>query len=278
MNGRAIRALIKKDVSAITSSPQIWLPMVIVPALFIVVFPAVILVLARTIDFGADAGDMRFVQRFLEGIPESAVKSQLAGLEGFNRQLAFLLLNYLLAPLFLLVPTMAASLVAASSFVGEKEKKTLETLLFSPMREADMFAGKILASFIPSMVVTVAGFLLFSLIYMLLGSPLFGRLALPAPHWLPVVLWLSPALTLLVTFLNVLISVKVKGFQEAQQVSVVVILPLLFLVYGQIGGIVFMGTALVMLIGLCVFAIDAFLIRAAAKAYNRDRLFSSQVF
>jgi ABC-2 type transport system permease protein len=200
------------------------------------------------------------------------------GFGTLGQQLVYLLLNYLLAPMFLIIPTMVTSLVAASSFVGEKEKKTLETLLFSPVRATDLFASKALAAFLPSMAISLGGFLLFALEFTLLGIPLFGRVVLPAPHWLPLVLWLSPALTLLVTFLNVLVSVKVKGFQEAQQVSVIVILPLLFLVYGQIGGVVFMGTALVMLIGLGVFVLDAFLIRAAARTYNRDKLFASQVF
>jgi len=277
MNSRAIKAVVKKDISAITSSTQLWLPMVIVPAIFIVIFPAVILIIGRAIDVGNDPGTLKLVRQFLQGIPESAVKAQLAGFSTLNQQLVYLLVNYLLAPLFLLVPTMVSSLMAASSFVGEKEKKTLETLLFSPMRETDIFTAKVLAAFIPSMVITFGGFLLFSLEFMFIGAPLFGRVVLPAPHWLPVVLWLSPALTLFVTFLNVLISVKVRGFQEAQQISVVVILPLLFLVYGQIGGVVFMSSLLVLIVGAVVFAIDAAMIRLAAKAYNRDKLFGTQV-
>lgn len=277
MNGRSIRAVIKKDVRAITGSPQMWIPMLIVPLIFIVVLPAVFLILGRTLDFAPDADDMQFVQVFLDGIPEGAVKAQLNSFSTMNQQLIYLLINYVFAPLFLVVPAMVSSIVAAASFVGEKEKKTLETLLFSPIRETDLFMAKVLAGFIPSMAVSLGGFVVFCAEFMLLGAPLFGRVVLPAPHWLPIVLWLVPALSLLVIFLNVLISVKVKGFQEAQQMSAVVILPLLFLVYGQIGGIVFMSSLLVMGIGLAAFIADAVLIRAAARVYNRDRLFGTQV-
>jgi ABC-2 type transport system permease protein len=278
MNGRAIKALLKKDISVITSSPQIWIPLVIMPVLFVVVFPGVLLILGRAIDFESNKSNLQFITRFLAGIPESAVKAQLAGFATLSQQLVYLLVNYLLAPLFLVVPAMVSSLVAASSFVGEKEKKTLETLLFSPMRETDMFIAKILAAFIPAMALSLLGFLLFSIEFVLLGSPLFGRVVLPAPHWLPLVLWLAPALSLLVIFLNVLVSVKVKGFQEAQQISVIVILPLMFLVYGQIGGIVFMSVPLVMIAGLVILLLDAALTRIAAKTYNRDKLFRTQVF
>jgi ABC-2 type transport system permease protein len=278
MNSRAIKALMKKDISAITSSVQMWLPMVIVPLMFVVVLPAVFLILGRAIEFGTGSNDLKFVHQFLNGIPDSSIKQQLNSFTTLNQQLVYLLINYVFAPLFLMVPTMVSSIVAAASFVGEKEKKTLETLLFSPMGEMDMFVAKILASFVPSMVITIVGFLLFSVEFVLLGAPLFGHVVLPPVFWLAVVLWLSPMLSLLVIFLNVLVSVKVKGFQEAQQMSVIVILPLLFLVYGQIGGIVFLSLPLVLAIGFVALIANAVMIRSAAKIYNRDKLFSTQVF
>lgn len=278
MNSRSIKALIRKDISAITSSAQMWLPMVIVPLLFVVILPAVFFILGRTVHFEDSQSNLKFIQPFLKGIPESAVKDQLLSFTSLNQKLVYLLINYVFAPLFLMVPTMVSSIVAAASFVGEKEKKTLETLLFSPITETDLFAAKVLAGFIPSMAVSLLGFLLFSIEYIVLGAPLFGHVVLPAPHWLPIVLLLVPALSLLVIFLNVLVSVKVKGFQEAQQMSVIVILPLLFLVYGQIGGIVFMSSLLVVVISVAVLIADAILIRAAAKVYNRDKLFGTQVF
>lgn len=278
MNTRALNALIKKDVRAITSSAQLWVPMVIIPLIFIVLLPAALLVVGRTVSFDQDRDNMAFLQRFLTGIPDGAVKDQLGSFPGINARLVYLMINYVFAPLFLMVPTMVSSIVAAASFVGEKEKKTLETLLFSPVGETELFWGKVLAGFLPSMVVSLGGFILFCLEFMLLGAPLFGRMVLPAPHWLPIILLMVPALSLFVIFMNVLISVKVKGFQEAQQVSVIVILPLLFLVYGQIGGIVFMSSLLVVLISVVLLALDAVLIRAAAKVYNRDKLFSTQVF
>ncbi len=277
MKNRALWALVKKDIRAITSSPQMWIPMLIVPLIFVVVLPAVFLILGRSINFKTDSEDMQFVQQFLNGIPDGAVKDMLHSFPTINQQLVYLLINFVFAPMFLMVPVMVSSIVSAAAFVGEKEKKTLETLLFSPVSENTMFVAKVLAGFIPSMFVCLVGFVIFSVEFMTLGAPLFGRVVLPAPHWLPVVLWLSPALTLLVIFINVLISVKVKGFQEAQQMSVIVILPLLFLVYGQIGGIVFLSSLLVLAIGLVVFLVNAFLIRLAAKTYNRDKLFGTQV-
>ncbi len=277
MNRRSIVALMRKDIRAITSSAQMWLPMLIVPLLFVVVLPGAFLILGRSVDFVGDQDDLKLIQQFLDGIPQGALRSQIENFGSINAQLVYLMINYLFAPLFLMVPVMVSSIVAAAAFVGEKEKRTLETLLFSPLSEMELFWGKMLAAFVPAVAVSWVGFLLFTAEFMALGAPLFGRPVPPAPHWLAIVLCLVPALSLLMVFLNVLVSAKVKGFQEAQQLSVLVILPILFLLYGQLGGVVFLGTPLLLACGVGVFALDAVLIRFAVKSFNRDKLFSTQV-
>lgn len=52
----------------------------------------------------------------------------------------------------------ASSVMAASSFVGEKEKHTLETLLYSPLSLKQLFQSKILAGFLVGMMVSYISF------------------------------------------------------------------------------------------------------------------------
>ena len=47
-----------------------------------------------------------------------------------------------------------SSVIAASSFAGEKEKHTLETLLYSPLSLRQLFQSKILAGFSVGMMVS----------------------------------------------------------------------------------------------------------------------------
>ena len=49
-----------------------------------------------------------------------------------DEQLIVLVNGYLLAPLFLIVPLMVSAVLAADAFAGEKERKTLESLLHLP--------------------------------------------------------------------------------------------------------------------------------------------------
>ena len=45
--------------------------------------------------------------------------------------------GYLLAPLFLIVPLMVSAVLAADAFAGEKERRTMESLLHLPVRNVD---------------------------------------------------------------------------------------------------------------------------------------------
>lgn len=51
-----------------------------------------------------------------------------------------------LVMIYLVFPCMIAGSVAGDAFAGERERKTLETLLATPLREFDIFAGKALAA------------------------------------------------------------------------------------------------------------------------------------
>ena len=61
-----------------------------------------------------------------------------------------LMLGYFLAPLFLIIPLMVAAIVGAESFVGEKERHTLEGLLYTPATDLELYAGKVLAGAVPA--------------------------------------------------------------------------------------------------------------------------------
>ncbi len=93
------------------------------------------------------------------------------------------MLAYLFLPFFLLIPAMASSVIASDSFAGEKERKTIEGLLATPLSDAELMLGKILVAFVPSMIVTLASFAAYTVIVDSLGFGLFGRLILPTINW-----------------------------------------------------------------------------------------------
>ena len=85
---------------------------------------------------------------------------------------------------------------------------------------------------------------------------------------------LAPTLALASIGLTVMISAKVKGFREAQQISVILLIPILAMVFAQIIGAIIFG-ALVVLALLGIFAIvDVIVFKLALKVFKREEILS----
>jgi hypothetical protein len=112
--------------------------------------------------------------------------------------------------------------------------------------------GKVLVSFIPAMLVTFISFGIYTVLVDVLTYSMFnGMLLLPNVNFLIMIIGVAPVLALCSIGLTVMISAKVKGFREAQQISVLLLIPVLGLVFAQISGLLVLGPlVLALLIGL----------------------------
>src|SRR5439155_18935283 len=59
--------------------------------------------------------------------------------------------------LYLLLPITGAMALAAHSIVGEKQARTLEPLLATPISTLDLLIAKVLGALLPSLVISIAG-------------------------------------------------------------------------------------------------------------------------
>ena len=258
-----IRAIIKKDITSITSNKRMMTALIIVPLMMTVVMPVIFLL---TIVFiPEDSPDMRDMMALL---------GSAAIAEGSNIQhtLINLILNYVIPLFFLLVPIMASSVMASSSFVGEKEKKTLETLFYSPLPLKDIFNAKILASFLLSMAVSVLSFIIMVIIFETLVFILIKTMILPNMNWLIMMLLASPAMSLIAINLIVRGSAKAQTSEEAQQSSLFLILPVMLLIAGQFTGIMMLGPRIFLIIGAAAALIAVIMFRGSFGNYSYEKL------
>ncbi|MGI6113287.1 MAG: ABC transporter permease subunit [Mahellales bacterium] len=276
MRRQAMAAIIKKDIKAVSDNVQIWLPIIIVPLVFTVVLPIIIILLTKSQGL-AQSSAWELPLKLLDKIPMGTMQDEINSLSTLQQKVIFIGLNYMFLPLFLLIPAMVSSTVAANSFVGEKERKTMETLLYSPISEVDLFISKVLAPFITSMVVTILCFIIYGIVVNLLSYDIFGGIIFPRPNWYLTAFLLSPAVSVLSIFFNVYISARVKGFQEAYQLGAMVVLPILAIFYSQLMGVFFLSNGLIVVISLAFFAVSALLILSTGKSFNRNKLFESQI-
>ena len=191
---------------------------------------------------------------------------------GLIGQILIYVLIYFFAPLFLMIPVMVASVIAADSFAGERERKTLEALLYTPTSDAELYAGKMLAPWLAAIIVSVASFIAYAIVVNVVGAPLLGHIFFPNLMWIILAFWVAPAGAGLGLGTMVLASSRVNTFQEAYQLGSLVVLPVIILLVGQMAGIVFFTPAFVALVGLVIWLIDFGLLWFGAHIFARSKL------
>ena len=104
-------------------------------------------------------------------------------------------LKYMLAPMFLMLPLMVALTIAADSFAGEKERKTLEALLYTPTTNRELFVAKLLSGWLAAIAVAWVGFVLYSVMANAAAWPQMQRIFFPNAMWVVLILWVVPAIS-----------------------------------------------------------------------------------
>lgn len=264
---RAVRAVAERDLTVVLRSKGVLLPIVIVPLIMLVILPAAIGFLTPLMDA---AGELDEISQFLDMMPP-AMAQRFAQYTPNQTMVVFTLI-YMFAPLFLILPMMTASTIAAGSFAGEKERKTLEALLYTPTTDLELVLGKLMTAWIPAMAVTFVGFVLYGVVVNVSAWQTMEHIFFPTAMWIVLILWLAPAAAGLGLATMVLVSAKANTFQDAYQLGGMVVLPILMLVFGQLAGVVYLSPLFVFLTGLVLWIVDAVILWFAAKTFRRTEI------
>lgn len=264
---RTLRTLALRDLKVVTRSKAMMLPMIIVPLIFVVALPAGIGFFAPQM---AAAGEVEDLGNFLDMMPAPLQET----FAGYNdaQIIVVAMLEHFFAPMFLIVPLMVASTIAAGSFVGEKERKTLEALLYTPTTDTELFLGKLLASWIPAFLVGVGSFVLYAVVANASAWRVMGGVFFPNAMWVALVVWLAPAAAGLGLGAIILVSSRVSTFQDAYQLGGLVVIPVLLLVFGQLAGVLYLNVAAVVLMGLFLWMVDAAILWFGIRTFRRSEI------
>ena len=264
----------RKDCIEIIRNPSILVPVVLVPLLFSVGLPAVASMIRNSA--ATQTSTLGFIEAIAMALPQS-FRSQIEGMNAVQF-VTYILYTVFFAPFFLVIPTMISSVLASDSFAGEKERRTLEPLLATPLSDYEIFVGKVLVSFIPAMVITFLSFFVYTALVDIICLNIFGgRLILPSLSWLVLVLFVCPSFSLGTIGLTVAISARVKGFREAQYASTLVIIPIVLLIVAQSSGMLFLGPTMLVLLGSSALIVDLFVFVAGVDAFNREEILARLV-
>lgn len=263
LNVTAVRAIAGRDLRIAARSRPVMIPLVLVPVILLVLPPLTLLLAAGSPATLAD----EFEPLLARVVPNlGSLPADPGG------QAIVLILVYVFAPLFLLIPVMVAAVTAADSVVGERERQTLEGLLHTPTTDRELLLGKLLAPWTLAVSVAVGSAVLYGLTAnLVLGAyglaPRFPNLV-----WSLLVVWVAPAAAGVGLGLIVVVSARVKTFQEASQLSGIVVVPVIGLLVAQAVGAVLFDVTLLAVLGVVLWLLTLLLMRAAVRRFRRDRL------
>jgi ABC-2 type transport system permease protein len=253
-----IRAILTKEWLELRRERSLIATMLVMPLVFSVL-PAVAMFLLRNVP-DEDAGDLGMV---------------LADptLAGFNStELGQVIIGRQFGLLLLLLPVLLPGIIAAYSIVGEKNNRTLEPLLATPISTWQLLFAKCLAAFVPALSLTWLAAAIFSAgVWYSAGSPQIIA-AVVSASWLLLVLLGGPLLGLISIALSVAVSSRVSDPRTAQQITGVLVVPFLLLVFGQLFGVVVLNVALVLVCCAILALLAGAALWAAVRIFQRETI------
>jgi ABC-type Na+ efflux pump permease subunit len=273
MNARAIRAIVRKDLIVVRQSRAVLIPLIIVPLILLMILPGVMGFIVANLDpdSAAIADFRQDAAAFFDNLP-GALSDRLAQYDTDVQRLTYVMFNQFFPALYLLLPTMVANVIAADSFAGEKERKTLEALIYSPTTDQELYLAKLLGPWAAGIAVGLLGYVAFALITTLTTFSLMGGVFVLDATWLVLILWVTPAAAGMGLGAMVLVSSRVSTFQEAYQMGSTVVIPLVLLLLGQVGGVVYFDPLVVFGVGAVLWIITLALIGYGARTFERGAL------
>ncbi len=254
-----IQTIIRKEWAEVFKNRMVLFSVIFMPLLF-TALPLVILAATG----GSGVGD------FTSDLPAQFRQLCPPDLTGGQCFQVYIVSQFLL--LFMLMPLIIPVNIAAYSIVGEKTTHSLEPLLATPITTAELLTGKNLAAVIPAVVATWLSFALYAAGAGLIVKSAKVTAALLNPIWLLAVILVGPLLAVLSVNFSIMVSSRVNDPRVAEQVSVVVILPVLALFFGQVAGLFLLNSQLILVMAAILVLVDFLMVYLAVKFFQRENI------
>jgi ABC-2 type transport system permease protein len=257
-------ALLSKELADLRQNLAIFFPALIVTvvAIFIPVMIAVI-VPAVTGERLSDSGDLEIALEMYKKDPTMRALDPEAAIQAYVFQYFLVML--------VLGPITSAMSVAASSVISEKQARTLEPLLVTPITTLELLGGKLLGALLPALVVAMISLALYIGVVAVVGAAGVFSVLL-GPRTLGVVLLIGPLAAMVALQLAICVSSRVNDARTAQQLGIFVILPIPGLLLGQLFGGIELTGPVILWIAVGLFVVNIGLMWFAIRLFDRETI------
>ncbi|NTW98050.1 MAG: ABC transporter permease subunit, partial [Oscillochloris sp.] len=172
------------------------------------------------------------------------------------------------------IPASFSLITALESFVGERERNSLESLLSMPISDRDLYLGKLSSSLLTPLVSSLIAMLVFA--FMLLGfQPALYFAAITLPR-LALLFLLVGSMALVMVTGAVVISSHITTVRAANLMSSFILVPAALVV--QLAAVLIINERWgeLWLVAAALLALAAVLIRTGMATFNREEILSRE--
>lgn len=180
-----------------------------------------------------------------------------------------------LIPFLLMVvgffPISVSLVIALESFVGEKERKSIEPLLSSPLEDWHMYLGKLIAVMVPPLIASYLGIAVYLWgVYQKLGWT-------PEPVLLIQILLLTFVQAIVMVSGAVVISTQATSVRAANLLASFVIIPMSFVIQGESMVMFWAAYGALWWVILAMGVLALLLVRMGLAHFNREALLGREL-
>jgi uncharacterized membrane protein SpoIIM required for sporulation/ABC-type transport system involved in multi-copper enzyme maturation permease subunit len=180
-----------------------------------------------------------------------------------------------LIPFLLMVvgffPISFSLVIALETFVGEKERNSLEPLLATPLTDAQLYFSKTLAAMIPPLLAAYLGITVYLVgLYFIKGW-------VPPPTLLALIILLTTAKGVVMVSGAVVISSQTTSVRASNLLASFIIIPAALLVQVEAMIMFYANYSVLWWIALLLVAVDIVLVRMGIHIFNREELLGREI-
>jgi uncharacterized membrane protein SpoIIM required for sporulation/ABC-type transport system involved in multi-copper enzyme maturation permease subunit len=193
----------------------------------------------------------------------------------FVNQYGASLIGQRLVPFLMMIvgffPISVSLVIALETFVGEKERGSIEPLLNTPLKDWQLYLGKLLSATVPPLFASFLGMVVY------LSGLLIGHIPLPDPAVMVLIFVLTITQAVVMVSGAVVVSTQATSIRSANLLASFIIIPIALLIQAE-SVVMFWGTYQTLwwlVLGLLVLAF--LLVRVGLAHFQREELLGHEI-
>jgi len=205
----------------------------------------------------------------MNGLEDIASAPAFAGMDPVAAMQVLIIQQFMFY--FLMMPLILPVYVAAYSIIGEKQQRTLEPLLATPISVSELLMGKAVSALIPAVGLTWLAYAIYGIVARFLTSAEVWR-HIVSPIWTTAIIVLAPLLAIMAIMVGVIVSSRVNDVRLAEQISGFFVLPVILIGLPLTATKTLVSMQMLMIGILIVVVVDVIILWVGVRLFDRETI------